>query len=153
MGTTISSHEPSRHLFLGIADGSEALANAQPGAEFVEALFALDFQFHPNGVAFDYFVPNADRIKVSLNGPYIYDSKFFLTKHLHQHVQLLRKVYTDLANECETWRRRKRFGAEDLHTLEKYVGLPLRVGPKTRDYIRVSVAAIREYFLKVHVGV
>lgn len=151
MGTRINQHEPSRHLFLGICDAAEALANSQDNETFLEKLFLLDKQFHPMGLSFGYMIPAEDDLKVDLNGNYVYDAKFFLPMHLLHSVTLIHQLYKDLLSACASYIRRK-FGESDVRTeIQRYAPLGLKIGQKTKETVYAAVAQIRQYFLKIHV--
>jgi hypothetical protein len=149
--TRIYQHEPSRHLFLTIADAALAMADAENGEQFLESLFRLDRQFHPNGANFDYFIPFDDRLKHDLNGHFVFDAKFFLPKHLAPEVNFIRKLYYDLIAACGAHGSRYSPGVSIREDVLRYTPLGLKIGEKTKDRIRLAVSVIRDYFLKVHV--
>jgi len=137
---------------MGIASAALDLANQPAGEGFLEKLFALDRQFHPGGVMFVYMVPHEDKIRVNLNGPFIYDAKFFLPKSLHMHARIIRTIYFHLINDCQTRIRRLGVSLDDRYNVDHYAGLVLDISAEQRDLIRRAVIALEDYFRKPHVA-
>lgn len=151
MRASIAAHEPSRALFLSIADRAEALVNAEPGDTFLAALFALDSALHVKG-KLCFFMPDDERPRASLsNDDNLGTMRFFAPQGLEKALADIVFISRQGIIACCTVLERKGISYERRYESESYDGMAMRLDTDAKIRIWQAVRAIREYYAKPQV--